>query len=100
MDMPKVKMCDATKCAFNQGNNCHALAVTIGDAQSAACDTFMVNKSKGGEIQEIAGVGACKMEDCEHNEGLYCTAKTIEVKQSSDGPVCATYNPVKATAKA
>jgi len=100
MDMPQVKTCNANECAFNQGNNCHALAVTIGDENAAACDTFVKNGgTKGGKMTEIAGVGACKMEDCQHNEGLYCTASSIQVEQTADGAVCATYSPVKETAK-
>jgi hypothetical protein len=35
------------------------------------------------------------MEDCRHNEGLYCTAESIEVRQTRHGVVCATYEPAK-----
>lgn len=99
MDMPQVKLCNAAKCAFNKDNACHALAVTIGDDLIARCDTYLVNGSHGGILSEIAGVGACKMEDCTHNKGLYCRAPAIEVKYTKNGPVCATYSPAMAHAK-
>ena len=99
MDMPRVRTCNAAQCAFNKGNNCHALGITIGDENLARCDTFWQNGRHGGDVHEIAGVGACKMEDCEFNEGLYCRAAAVAVKQSADGPVCMTYSPVVAHAR-
>lgn len=95
MDMPPVKMCSAENCAFNTGKACHALGITVGDPNAASCDTFMESGTHVKHATEMAGVGACKMEDCRHNEGLYCTADSIEVRKTANGAVCATYEPAK-----
>jgi hypothetical protein len=94
--MPQVSSCNAATCSFNKDNKCHALAITVGDKHAARCDTFWHNGKHAGDVEEIAGVGACKMEDCEFNEGLYCTASIITVEQSPHGPICITYSPVTA----
>jgi hypothetical protein len=98
MDMPRVSTCNATLCAFNEGHACHALAITVGDERAPRCDTYCECAAHAGDVHEIAGVGACKMDDCEYNDGLYCTASNIQVKSSDVGPICVTYNPIKAHA--
>ncbi len=95
MEMPQVKACGAAKCSYNKAGACHALAVTIGEAGQPVCDTFLANGASKADVMEIAGVGACKVEDCEHNQGLYCTAASIQVKHEGGVPVCATYAAVK-----
>ena len=98
MDMPQVKKCNAEMCAFNKNHACHALAITVGDQHAARCDTFWDRGTEGGDVREIGRVGACKMEDCEYNHDLCCTAPGIEVRYNNEGPVCVTYNPIKAHA--
>jgi hypothetical protein len=41
VEMPIVKKCDVKSCGFNQNNNCHAKAITVGDSIHPDCDTFM-----------------------------------------------------------
>lgn len=90
MDMPPVKTCDATECAFNRSSECHAHAITIGDPAAAQCDTFFMRPAKGGDTTIIAGVGACKITDCEYNQDLNCTASAIEVGHDGKRIVCLT----------
>jgi hypothetical protein len=34
LEIPAVQVCDATSCAYNVGQNCHALAITIGEGNT------------------------------------------------------------------
>jgi hypothetical protein len=78
------------QCAYNQDNNCHALAITIGDGRSPDCDTFFGQAEKGGDGSGIAGVGACKVSACAHNQSLECTAGEISVGRNEDKVFCRT----------
>ena len=91
MKMVQVKECSVSECAYNEGNMCHTMAVTIGDRDNPMCDTFCDSQSKGGERDVIAGVGACKVSSCEYNEGLECRASSISVGRQSDEVDCLTY---------
>lgn len=93
MEMPIVNKCDATSCAYNQDENCHALAITIGDPHHAQCDTFLNASMRGGSQTNIGHVGACKVAKCQHNVDLECQAPGISVGQRSSTVDCLTYAP-------
>lgn len=90
-DMPEVANCAVAQCAFNADSACHAKAITIGDGSTPDCDTFFGN-SHHTHSARTAGVGACKMEDCQHNDDFECAADSIQVGKNGDGSVnCLTY---------
>lgn len=91
MDMPQVKACNATECAFNKNTACHAHAITIGDATAPHCDTFFNRSKKGGDGTVVAGVGACKIDVCKYNHELNCTAPAVEIGHNGSEIVCMTY---------
>jgi len=91
IEMPMVTNCDIKKCGYNLNNNCHAKAITIGDEMNPGCDTFFEHKSHSREAKRIAGVGACKVSSCRHNNDFECTAEGVSVG-FSDGKInCLTY---------
>lgn len=91
--MPAINQCAADGCAYNQEHSCHALAITVGDATEAHCDTFFGASFKGGDISAIGKVGACKMADCRHNVNLECQAPGIDVGFHRNEVDCLTYQP-------
>lgn len=94
MEMPKVMECDVTQCAYNEKKKCHALAITIGDGSHPHCDTFCQSGSmKGGDMTAMAGVGACKISECRHNDHLECRASSIRVGHLIDDIDCQTFKP-------
>lgn len=73
MEMPEIKTCDVTECAYNNHSRCHALAITIGDASSSPkCDTFWQAATRGGDASRGGRVGACHMDNCMFNDRLEC----------------------------
>lgn len=93
IEMPLVSQCSATKCAYNQNNNCRAKAITVGDGQEPGCDTFFTSKSHTRESTRIAGVGACKVSNCKFNTDFECTAGEISVAVSGTMVRCQTHVP-------
>ena len=93
VDMPVVDNCTVDACAYNRDNNCHALAITVGNGEGAHCDTFFGIPRKGGVPSVTGGVGACKMADCTHNVDLECRAPAISVGAQRDTADCLTYRP-------
>jgi hypothetical protein len=91
MEMPVVSECRVTPCAYNRDSACHALAITVGEAERAQCDTFFSTSAKGGDASATARVGACKMANCRHNADLQCQAAGITVDFLSDEADCLTY---------
>ncbi|WP_346837248.1 DUF1540 domain-containing protein [Microbulbifer sp. SAOS-129_SWC] len=90
-DMPEVAQCAATQCAFNANTACHARAITIGSPDAPDCDTYFGNSSHT-HSGRTAGVGACKMADCKHNDDLECAADSIQVGPNGGGSInCLTY---------
>ena len=90
MDMCKIMECDISDCAYNRDQECHAMAITVGD-NDPVCDTYMQSAQKGG-ADTTGCVGACKITRCEFNESLECTAGSIQVGRHSNSPECLTYN--------
>jgi hypothetical protein len=89
-DMPAVSQCAVTECAYNAGAACHAKAVTIGDGDNPGCDTYFTN-SKHTHRARTAGVGACKVMGCKHNDDFECSADAINVGFNSSEINCLTY---------
>jgi len=84
----KVRDCNAAECAYNAKNKCHAVAITIGGDSSPLCNTSMKAAKKGGVPEIKARVGACKVENCQFNKSLECTAKCIRVEMHNAYAEC------------
>jgi hypothetical protein len=93
MEMPKVQQCDVNQCAYNEEQQCHALAITIGDNDEPECDTYFKHSERGGDKSSIAGVGACKVTGCSWNKDLECSASKIMVGLKEQDVDCLTYQP-------
>ncbi len=92
MEMPKVSDCSVTDCAYNNNQECKALAITVGEEpDEPICDTFFASSVHGGAKESIAGVGACKAADCEYNQEFECTAPDIQVGYRDEEPDCLTF---------
>jgi hypothetical protein len=94
IEMPLVSACSATECTYNSGNSCHARAITVGDGVHPGCDTYFGNagSSHVKAVQRTAGVGACKVSDCRHNDDYECVADKITVGSASNSISCLTYS--------
>ncbi|MFO7250095.1 MAG: DUF1540 domain-containing protein [Actinomycetes bacterium] len=93
MDMPVINACQVESCVYNRDRTCHALAITIGDAHLAQCDTFFTAPAKGGDPEAMGKVGACKMSECRHNSQFECQAPGIEVGAKHQMAECLTFAP-------
>lgn len=93
MDMPVVNACQVESCAYNRDRACHALAITVGDALLAQCDTYFATPAKGGDPSVSGKVGACKVAECRHNERFECQAPGIEVGPKQEAAECLTFAP-------
>lgn len=94
MKMPEVTECSVENCAYNHGMECHALAITVGEpGGQPACDTFFATTKYGGDADTTAGVGACKLAECEYNCNFECAAGHISVGIIGDHPDCLTFCP-------
>jgi hypothetical protein len=92
MKMSKVEECSVSDCAYNTNDECHALAITIGEQPSTPmCDTFFKASSHGGDKEATAGVGACKSYACSHNQSYECMASSIRVGIHDNQPDCLTF---------
>jgi hypothetical protein len=60
-------------------NNCHALAITIGNGIHPGCDTYVKEAQHIRKADRIAGIGACKVSGCKHNEDFECMTDNIQV---------------------
>lgn len=95
MNMPKVNKCEVTQCCYNNAQQCHALAITVGDGVLAQCDTFTTACTvKAGDAAATAGVGACKVSVCVHNKNLECAAPSIVVGRGDQPADCLTFKSV------
>ncbi|MBN2513377.1 MAG: DUF1540 domain-containing protein [Sedimentisphaerales bacterium] len=92
MKMTKVKECEARECAYNSGNQCHTIAITIGDGTThPMCDTFCSSNMKGGDFKICAGVGACKVSECIFNVALECQSPDIRIGRVGNELDCMTF---------
>lgn len=90
MDIPKVSSCDMGECFFNSDKKCHAPAINIGGSHPT-CDTYIVNRRHGGDMELSAMVGACKVIQCKHNMDLCCGASGIAVGHHRRHGDCLTF---------
>lgn len=90
MSMPKILSCSVQECAYNNNNQCHTLAITVGSGHPS-CDTFFKAQTKGGSEDMIGGVGACREQDCRFNKALECSAQGISVAPHSGHGDCRTF---------
>jgi hypothetical protein len=91
VEMPAVVACSATECAYNVEGGCNARAITIGDGIHPGCDTFFVAAQHSRSLR-MAGVGACKVVNCRHNDDLECQAPSISVDRRVDAAECTTFS--------
>ncbi len=92
MQMSLIKSCNVKDCAYyRQGNECHAMAITVGGPHPY-CDTFIRSSNKGG-VEQTGAVGACKVNNCRFNRDLECSAEGIDVGSHEDYAECRTYSP-------
>lgn len=55
------------------------MAITAGDGVHLGCNTFLAASNHRHETVERAGVGACKVAACRHNDDYQCAAAQIAV---------------------
>lgn len=92
MKMPKIDTCNVTSCSYNQNQQCHALAITVGGPEACACcDTYLHSGKKGGVPDMTGSVGACKVDQCSFNNSFECAAPQINVNLHQDHADCATF---------
>ena len=91
VEMPAVIQCEISDCAYNAESRCHAKAITIGDGMTPSCDTVLCNSAAVHDLGVRAGVGACKVSGCQHNDDLECAADGIMVGLTDSGIRCLTY---------
>ena len=92
MNMPKITACDVKNCSYNQNQQCHALAITVGGPEvCACCDTFLKTSKKGGVADMTGSVGACKVDKCSYNNSFECAAPAIKVGLHQGHADCATF---------
>ncbi|HBG04080.1 MAG: hypothetical protein A2075_08905 [Geobacteraceae bacterium GWC2_58_44] len=94
-EMVKISKCDVTDCSYNKNNQCHTLAITVGGPQdpTPCCDTYIHSNQKGGMPDIQGGVGACKVENCNFNQSLECSAPSVQVGMKGSNPDCLTFQP-------
>jgi Domain of Unknown Function (DUF1540) len=90
MDMPKIMDCTMEDCAYNRNEECHAMAITVGD-HTPICDTYICGTHKSG-VKKRGCVGACKVEECKFNDELECCSSGIHVGIHSNQPECLTFD--------
>lgn len=91
LEMPAVTKCMASECAYNVNSNCHARAITIGDSVHPGCDTFLKGTRHIKQVQQIAGIGACKTATCKFNDDLECMAESVQVGMVRNEANCTTF---------
>ncbi len=89
--LPDILDCGATVCAYNQKNQCHAFAITVGDGDHPMCDTGIISDRKGGLPSMTGKVGACKVEHCQFNTAFECSAPGIHVGLHTGHADCSTF---------
>jgi len=92
VEMPKIKECEATDCAYNKDRMCHAAAITVG-AHHPYCDTYNKTAASKGGVPDIGEVGACKVDNCVFNNNLECNAQGINVGMHEGHADCFTFKP-------
>ncbi|HAJ57297.1 MAG TPA: DUF1540 domain-containing protein [Candidatus Omnitrophica bacterium] len=91
IQMPSILDCNASNCAYNRDEKCHAIAITVGGGACPLCDTSWMSPKKGGMPDVSGGVGACKVESCQFNRSLECGAEGIHIKLHASHADCGTF---------
>jgi len=91
LEMPVITKCMVSECAYNAASNCHARAITVGDSLHPHCDTFMKGSRHVKQIQQTAGIGACKTSTCKFNDDLECMAEGVHVGMVKSEANCMTF---------
>lgn len=91
LEMPIVTKCAVNECVYNAGSNCHARAISVGNAIQPGCDTFMVGAQHAMKTDQVAGIGACKTAGCKFNDDLECMAEGIQVGIVRNEANCMTF---------
>lgn len=89
--MPKILDCVMMDCSYNKNKECHAMAITVGTEGHPMCDTFIKLPQKGGVMDMMGGVGACREAGCKFNQSLECSASGIHVGRHADHADCSTF---------
>jgi hypothetical protein len=92
IEMPMVADCLVRECAYNVDESCFARAITIGDGVHPGCDTFFGAPTHSRIHNMRAGVGACKVTACRHNDDLECQAERIRVARTGTDVRCMTFS--------
>lgn len=92
IEMPMVADCMVRECAYNVDEACYARAITIGDGVHPGCDTFFGTPTHSRVHSLRAGVGACKVMACRHNDDLECQAESIRVARQGTEVRCMTFS--------
>jgi hypothetical protein len=85
-----VLKCAVEECAYNQGQECHAPAVSVG-SDHPMCDTFTKSGSPQAEAQPM--IAACQTSECKFNQELACQASGINVARHEQHADCQTFSP-------
>ncbi|MFS2134466.1 DUF1540 domain-containing protein [Duganella sp. Dugasp56] len=91
IEMPLVAQCSVVECAYNTDSCCHARAITVGSGVHPGCDTFLDSAPHSKAEQRTAGVGACKVSACRHNDDYECMTDHITIGRDSNSVRCLTY---------
>ncbi len=92
IDLPVVSGCSVNECAYNVKEKCHARAITIGNGVHPDCDTFLSASRHIRDNRRVAGVGACKVSACRHNDDFECITDQIMVGRHTGGINCLTFS--------
>jgi hypothetical protein len=92
IDMPVVSECAVSECVYNLNKACHARAITIGDGVHPGCDTFFGATQHARDAGRRAGVGACKVTGCKHNDDYECSAPKIAVGYQGKNIQCLSFH--------
>lgn len=91
ISMPKILDCMVVDCSYNRNKECHAMAITVGSGGHPLCDTFIKASQKGGVMDMMGSVGACREAGCKFNQALECSASGIHVGRHADHADCSTF---------
>lgn len=91
IEMPQVSECSVTECAYNVERGCRARAITVGDGVNPGCDTYFSASRHTNDGRRAAGVGACKVSICQHNQDFECGADAIQVSMAGPEAKCMTF---------
>ena len=90
--MADVAECTVPECIYNRGSRCYARAVTVGVAEGPECQTFYSGNHHAPKGEQTAGVGACKVNDCRHNDRYHCEAERVYVGYNRNEVACLTFS--------